>query len=203
MDFPREQTEWSRFYWYDTNQPELPRVLLVGDSIVAGYNTPVKELLAGKATVSFMSTSKIAGDPSYNRELDYALEEYPPQLVHFNNGLHGFEVSDADYAKYLEETLVRLKEKLGAVPLIFANSTPISVRDDVHTDDPVKNARVLARNAAAEAIMHKLDVPVNNLYEAIYDRRELRSPDAYHYLPEGYQFLGEVVAAKISATLGL
>ncbi len=203
MDFPREKTEWCRMCWYDTDQPELPRIMLVGDSIVNGYHTPVKEILSGKATISIMCTSKSVGDPGYERELNYVLDEYPPRMVHFNNGLHNFTISEEEYAGYLDETIGRLKEKLGDTPLVIANSTPISIRDDVYTNDPEKNPRVLARNAAVEAVAEKYDISMTNLYEAIIDQRELRSPDAYHYIPEGYQFLGEIVAKKISETLGI
>jgi len=61
---PRESTEWCRFYWYNTENTTLPRVLLIGDSIVVGYNEKVVKRLEGKATVAFFSTSKCVGDPA-------------------------------------------------------------------------------------------------------------------------------------------
>ncbi len=71
---PRENTEWCKVYWYDTGNTKLPRVLLVGDSIVAGYNDAVAKLLKGKATVAYLASYKCVGDPAIYRELedDYA-----------------------------------------------------------------------------------------------------------------------------------
>ena len=65
----REEIEWSQFYWFDSSRSDLKRVLLIGDSIVAGSREYAAKKLSGKATVAAFSTSKIVGDPAIHREL--------------------------------------------------------------------------------------------------------------------------------------
>ena len=57
----REKIEWCQFYWFDTPERHLPRILLIGDSIVVGHGQAVARRLQGVATVGFYATSKIAG----------------------------------------------------------------------------------------------------------------------------------------------
>ena len=72
----REGTEWMTSYWYNANDTKLPRVLLVGDSICNGYQSLVRDELAGTANVSFYVTSKCVSDPTYLKALAFMLEEY-------------------------------------------------------------------------------------------------------------------------------
>lgn len=37
----REKIEWCQFYWFDTPERHLPRILLIGDSIVVGHGQAV------------------------------------------------------------------------------------------------------------------------------------------------------------------
>ena len=53
----RESIEWCQFYWFDTAAVHLPRILLIGDSIVAGHRQALAERLKGRATVAAFSTS--------------------------------------------------------------------------------------------------------------------------------------------------
>ena len=68
----RESIEWCQFYWFDTAAVHLPRILLIGDSIVAGHRQALAERLKGRATVAAFSTSKIVGDPALPREIGRA-----------------------------------------------------------------------------------------------------------------------------------
>ena len=52
----REKVEWSQHYWCDTDDNTLPRVLLIGDSIVAGHRFDVSDRLKGIATVAAFSS---------------------------------------------------------------------------------------------------------------------------------------------------
>ena len=46
----------------------MARILLIGDSIVAGHRQALAERLKGRATVAAFSTSKIVGDPALTAE---------------------------------------------------------------------------------------------------------------------------------------
>src|SRR5687768_8371749 len=68
-------------------QPGLPRVLLIGDSISMGYTIPVRDLLKGQANVLRPMTNcgpTIRGIES----LDSWLGNKKWDVIHFNFGLH-------------------------------------------------------------------------------------------------------------------
>src|SRR5882757_11342750 len=70
-----------------TDDPKLPRVLLIGDSISIGYTLDTRELLAGKANVHRIPTN---GGPTTSglANLDAWLGEGKWDVIHFNWGLH-------------------------------------------------------------------------------------------------------------------
>src|SRR5437899_9672601 len=68
-------------------KPELPRVLLLGDSIRLGYAPLVAKKLAGKAEV--IGPKENGGDTANTLKLlDQWLADGKPLIVHFNCGLH-------------------------------------------------------------------------------------------------------------------
>ena len=196
-----ESIEWSNFRWHNAPDTNLPRVLLVGDSIVNGYGAKVQEQLKGVANADFWATSKCASDKDYLVELDYILHSRSYAAVHFNNGLHGWEIDEAIYAAHLERALGYLK---GTCPVvIWRNSTPVTVRDDPATLDPVNNPRVLERNALGAAIARKLDLPIDDLYALVVGKTELSAGDGYHFTGEGQDIQAAHVAGMIRELLGL
>ena len=72
----REETEWCIVRHIGENKDDLPRVLLVGDSIVNAYADKVSELLKGDAYCSWLSTSRSLGDPVFDQELELMLSQY-------------------------------------------------------------------------------------------------------------------------------
>ena len=199
---PREETEWCKVYWYKTSDSTLPRVLLIGDSIVAGYNEAVAKLLEGKATLAYLASSKCVGDPAIYNELALVMNAYRFNLIHFNNGLHGFETLEDDYARGLSDYVDALESISPESKLIWASSTPITVSGSPDKLDPAKNLRVCERNRLAAAIMKDRNIPVNDLYSQMVGRPELSAGDGYHYNQEGIQVQAEQVAAEISQALG-
>ena len=65
------------------DDPSLPRVLLIGDSISIGYTVPVRSLLAGKANVHRIPDN---GGPTINglAHIDQWLSDDRWQVIHFN-----------------------------------------------------------------------------------------------------------------------
>ena len=197
----RESTEWCRYYWYHTEDTTLPRVLLIGDSIVAGYNAQVAKQLAGIATVAFFSTSACVGDPAIYRQMNLAFTGYEYDLVHFNNGLHGLTTTEADYANALVDFANAIEELAPAAKHIWRSSTPITVKDDPATLEPEKNPRVIERNKLAAAIMTKRQIQIDDLYSVAVNRPELSCGDGYHYNEQGNTVLAEHVAKVIADVL--
>jgi hypothetical protein len=193
----REETEWCKIYWCNTGNSKLPRVLLIGDSIVDSYIWGVAKLLDGKATVAYVAGSKCVGDPAIYRELELVMAGYRFKVIHFNNGLHGFTTCEGDYAKGLADYVDAIEELSPESKLIWASSTPVTVSGKPDKLDPEKNPRVCERNRLAAEIMRSRKIPVNDLYNLVLGKSELSSGDGYHYNQSGT----EVLSAKVAATI--
>lgn len=195
----REKVEWSQHYWCDTDDNTLPRVLLIGDSIVASHRFDVSDRLKGIATVAAFSSSKIVGDPGFYRELQLALADYPVDLICINNGLHGTPYSDEFYRERLKELVLFLRQNTRA-RLTWRNSTPITVRNEPEKLAEL-NEMVLHRNRIAEEIMKELHVPVLDLYTPMAEHPEYSAKDGYHYNAEGRSAQADIVAEFLKKML--
>ena len=120
-----EDIEWANFWWEHAPDTKLPRVLLIGDSITNGYHGDVARLLKGKANVDMLATSASICDPSLIAQVKLAVGDYKHAVIHFNNGLHGFHLDDAQYAAGLKRLVETLKQLEPQAKLIWATSTPI------------------------------------------------------------------------------
>ena len=105
-----EKTEWSDIWLADANQNDLPRVLMVGDSIAQGYFRDVEKDLTGKAYCAKYATSKFMGNPDYLDELKLILKRYRFSVIHINNGLHGWTYTEEQYRQSLPKLMETLKK---------------------------------------------------------------------------------------------
>lgn len=75
---PREASEWCNIWISHADKNDLPRVLMIGDSISVGYFADVEKQMAGKAYVARLSTSRCVGDPvQVGRMPDYTADRHP------------------------------------------------------------------------------------------------------------------------------
>ncbi|MDB5306134.1 MAG: hypothetical protein JWO38_336 [Gemmataceae bacterium] len=192
-------------------KPELPRVLLLGDSIRLGYAPLVAKKLAGRAEV--ISPEANGGDTAATLgQLDQWLADAKPVIVHFNCGLHDLKVGTKTQAHQVpldqyETNLKRIAERLKkATPhVIFAATTPII--DDRHAARKADFGRfdkdVRAYNERAAKAMLGLGIPVDDLYAIVQDGgpAELLGKDGTHYTPTGSDRLADAVADCLSRQL--
>src|ERR1700742_965094 len=92
----REAIEWCDIWISHANETNLPRVLLIGDSITRDYYPEVEKRLAGKALVARLATSRFPADPMLAKEIALVLDGTRFDVIHFNNGMHGWHYSEAD-----------------------------------------------------------------------------------------------------------
>ena len=196
--------------------PRLPRVLIIGDSISGHYLYEVRELMRGKANVigeSSMGKGTWASmGPRFYRA-DWAAkddnlrkflaERGPFDIVHFNNGIHNFSRAnpgdEKPYAEQLRKVVATIRES-GAVCL-FANSTG-TLGDNVIPNSPRYLSNCRAFNAAAEAVMKELNVPVTDIYGLIQPRiKELISSDLIHPKAEASPLMADLIARRLSEAL--
>lgn len=207
---------------FGMEDPRLPRVLIIGDSISGHYLYEVRELMRGKANVIGESSvperyplethrwSKLG--PRFYRA-DWAakdddlkhflIEQGPFDIVHFNNGIHNFfranPGDEKPYAEQLRKIVTTIRGS-GAVCL-FANSTG-TVADNTIPNSPRYLTNCLTFNAAAEAVMAELKVPVTDLFGLIQPRiSELISSDLIHTSKEADQMMAALIAERLTDTL--
>ena len=191
-----ENTEWSTSYAYhltDANK-DLPRVLLVGDSICQGYQGKVRAKLEGKANVTYWASSYCVTSPGYLRLLAFYLDEAKYDVIHFNNGLHSCETPVADYEKTYRAALRLIKKKQPKAKIVWASSTPLNATDS-------RAGKVAALNAAARRAAESVgDVAENDLY-SLADPLDRKAywVDTHHYTDAGYELLASQVVEKVVA----
>lgn len=199
------------------DDPALPRVLIIGDSISIGYTADVRKVLEGKVNLHRIpgnaghTAMGLAGLPKW---LDKKNGKW--DLIHFNWGLwdlcyrhpksknqgkrdkekgtltHTPEV----YAANLDKIVERLK-KTGAI-LVFATTTPVPEGEAGRKlgDDAIYNK-------AAIEVMKKHDIVIDDLNAVMAGKmKEYASkPGDVHFKPEGYALLAKVVALSIENEL--
>ena len=186
------------------DNPSLPRVLLIGDSISIGYSLPVRKILASKANVH-----RVPGNagPSSNGVflIDSWLGKERWDVIHFNFGLHDLkrlsdgkqQISAEAYERYLRLIVDRLK-KTGAT-LIYATTTPVP---EGEVSPPRVPADVMVYNDIALRVMRENHVIVNDLYGfAISKLKDIQQPVNVHFTDNGSNLLGQRVAAVIESSL--
>jgi hypothetical protein len=177
------------------DDPKLPRVLLIGDSVSRGYTQPTRAALAGVANVH-RAPANCGPTASGVKNLEVWLGVGKWDVIHFNFGIHDRGTPAADYVQRLEAIVARL-EKTGA-RLVWASTTPIP-------DNPAQKqtARsIVEKNALATEVMRKHGIPTDDLFAALTPRlADLQNPNDVHFTAAGYEFLGAQVAAAIRAAL--
>lgn len=196
----RERIEWIDIWVTDADKSDLPRVLLVGDSITRGYFSGVEEQLAGKAYCARLTTSKCVSDPTFDDDLMLLLKQYEFSMIHFNNGLHGWGYSEEQYRDGLAKTVGALKEHVGADKLIWATTTPVREKSDLDTFAE-KTGRVEVRNKLAAEIMTEQQIPTDDLFELVKDHPAWTSGDGVHFNGHGNEALAKQVAESVAASL--
>lgn len=175
------------------DDPALPRVLLIGDSISRGYTQAVRKALVGKANVH-RAPANCGPTVSGVKNLDVWLGDGKWDLIYFNFGIHDRNTPLAEYIDRLEQLVTRMKAT--AANLMWASTTPIP---DL-PDKKCSAASIVERNAAAAVVMKKNGVATHDLFTAITPHlAEMQNPDDVHFNGTGYTFLGENVAKAIEA----
>jgi acyl-CoA thioesterase-1 len=191
--------------------PELPRVLLIGDSISVGYAPTVRSVLAGVANVHRVPRGGYSTGYSL-QHMDDWLAAGPWDVIHFNWGLHDVVYMDGEgnrvdpeqgthqvSAEAYEDSLVEMVTTMGATgaKLIWASTTPIPQGAAARLPGDE-----IAYNAIAARVMQERGVPVNDLHAFISPHlASAQQPANVHFTPEGYEMMGERVAEAICQAL--
>jgi acyl-CoA thioesterase-1 len=205
------------------DDPKLPRVLIIGDSVSVAYTLDVRKNLAGVANVHRIaanggSTRTALGDYGIIRWLKPG-EKW--DVIHFNEGLHDLSyrfpddrdkndkgeyasptnggrpnVSLEQYEKNLRLIVARLKQT--GAKLIFGSTTPVPESDAAKY---VKDSE-LPYNVVAKKVMTEEGVTWNDLWAAVKPKQDqLQGKRNVHFMASGLAVLAKQVAEAITREL--
>jgi hypothetical protein len=197
-----ESIEWCDIWISHANETNLPRVLLIGDSIVRDYYPEVEKHLAGKAFVARLSTSRFAADPVLLKEIQLVLDGTKFDVIHFNNGMHGWQHSESEYRKAFPKFVKTIRACAPKAKLIWATTTPLREGKGVTYDTKAEysDERIAARNAIAAEIVTAQKIPTDDLNAAMRGHPEFHS-DNVHFNGKGIQLQAAQASAEIEKML--
>lgn len=207
--------EFANAFANPKDEPTLPNVLLIGDSISIGYTVDVRKRLLGKADVfRIPSNGKYASHGSKN--LDKWLGQRKWDVIHFNWGLwdicyrnpksktqghrdkaNGTLTASPDqYRESMEKIVARLKKT--DATLIWCATTPVPDHEAGR-----KLGDEIKYNAIAKSIMLENDILIDDLHaHALKGLPEIQKQKGdVHFNSDGYAFLAKHVAQTVSAAL--
>lgn len=193
---------------------DLPKVLIIGDSISINYTRIVHENLEGKAIV-YRNPQNARDTKTALANLDAWLGDTDWDVIHFNHGLHdlvkgyrttydrykithdGRRLVELDAYKSNLDKIVQRLQKTDA-QLIFATTTPVPEGNGMRNVEDV-----LKYNKVALEVMKKYQVPVNDLYSLAktYQKTWQLPKSNVHFKPIGSQGLGKQVTNEIEKYL--
>ena len=191
----------------------MKNLLLIGDSVRAGYDKSVKKSLEGKANVIF---------PDENcRFAAYVLRHFHEYLegikgedidvIHWNAGLwdslrlFGEEPHTPVeiYAYYIERICIRIKKLCPNAKVLFATSTRV-ISEEMSADFKRYNEEIEQYNEIATGIVTKYGFAVNDLYALSASLPAEAHSDAVHYYtPMGTEAFTKQVLSFVVPALGI
>jgi hypothetical protein len=188
-----EQIEWTWEVRPEHPDPALPNVLLLGDSISRNYYPQVAKDLSGTANVYLLALSTSVGDPRLSRQIMefIALERVTFSVVHFNNGMHGWSYSEAQYRAAFPQLLRTVRRMVGrSGSLMWASITPVQP----HAFNGATNDRIDERNRIALAFATAAGLPLDDQYALMSKHQDLYE-DTVHFGPAGAALMGDQAAS--------
>lgn len=186
-----ESQDWTQIEWRNGDK-DLPRVLMIGDSIVNGYHFKLREKLEGVFYVDKIVTSRCLDHEIYWKQIDMMLCEKKYDMIFFNFGLHGFYMNDKDYAKGIDrlaKTLLKETPKIA-----YLATTPL--RED---NEGIKdlNLKVIRRNIIAKKMTEKYGIDYIDQYNLVLGKEGIRIEDPYHYNEAGKELQADFISKII------
>lgn len=202
------------------DDPNLPRVLVVGDSISMNYHKAAKSALADKANYYRVEGNGGPSDRGVSTmELwlgDYTQKGLHWDVIQFNHGLHDLkqpydkkadswgehQVTLEDYKKNLEKEIAIMK-KTGAT-LIWCSTTPVpnSSRGKYARR---KGEAAVFNKAAMEVMSNHPDILINDLHKTISESKAMdkwrKGSDVHFWSNDLQAVLGNAVADAVTRAL--
>ncbi len=192
-----ESMEWDNVWWHSPEDTEHKRVLYIGDSI----SCRVRGLATKKAKESIyfdgFGTSKALDNPFFKTSLSiFGKQQGRRDGLLFNNGLHGWHLSDDAYAYHYEEMVKYLMEEFAPAKLVLLLTTSLAAPQSQQRQKTVK-----ARNSRVMQIAKKYNLQVIDVYSLSVEKTALHHTDGVHFTEAGYEALAEKIVEDIRKLL--
>lgn len=193
------------------DEPSLPRVLIIGDSISIGYTLDVRALLKNKANLHRPLTN--CGPTKRGvEEIENWLGDGSWDVIHFNWGLHDIvhmmedgervdppqgqhQVPAEQYEQNLNTLVERLKQT--GAKLIWCATTPVPEGSSFR-----QPGEEIEFNTIAKKVMTAHGIPTNDLYTYALERLDtIQLPANVHFSKEGSAELAKPVVEHILGAL--
>ena len=180
------------------NPRHVLNVLLLGDSITRNYFPQVTHDLRGVANVYLMASSTSVGDPRLSDQIAEfaATQRVSFAVIHFNNGMHGWGYTEAQFQSGFPMFLRAIRSLPGRGKLIWATITPVKPE----ASGGATNPRIDARNAVAHAFIEAEKILIDDQHGLMSRHLDLYE-DAVHFNETGSAIMGGQAATIIKRAL--
>jgi alpha-L-fucosidase 2 len=182
-----------KFYASAVQNNSLPRVLLIGDSVMNGFHSSLIQSLEGIAIVDYWLTPKHLKSEHLLTDLQKVVSSHNYKVIQFNIGLHGWpngRILEHEYAPLLKSYVRTIQENVRNSKLIWASTTPIT-EEGIATLNKEFNPVISHRNDLALELMKANKIPVNDLYALVKGKLDLAKLDKYHWKSGGYKLMSD------------
>ena len=182
----------------------MKKLYLLGDSIRMGYESSVKQKMAGLADVFSPAVNCEFAQFTLRHMHEWAEQikcQNEIDLVHWNNGLWDTARLFGDecltppdvYADMLGRIYKRIRIVFPNAKVIFALSTPVLEERYDRAKFFRLNRDIREYNSIASRVMNELNVEVNDLYSIAANFTVSQYADVTHFTKEGYNILAGAI----------
>jgi len=190
----KHETAWD----YVKDDPALPRLLIIGDSISRGYTLATRHILAGKINVH-RAPENCGPTANGLKKVDIWLGSGKWDVITWNFGIHDRNTAPATYKANLESLIKRLRQTGAKVLWVRTTPAPPSGTNNEKFSD----AQCDRLNAVADEVMKANHISEVDLFTLLKPRlAELQLPNNVHFKEDGYQLMGGEMAKVILAEVG-
>jgi len=183
---------------------KLPRVLLIGDSILNGYLKNVSKSLEGQAYVDAWVNPYCQASNKLDEMISEVLTHGPYEVIHFNMGLHGWQkgrIPKGQFEPLTKKLVEVLKKGAPKAKLIWASSTPVTTKGKPGELDAEINPIIIEHNAMASKVMKEENVSVNDLYALMQPHLDWARGDQFHWNGAGSSLQASAVIQAVLHSL--
>ncbi|HEX9997978.1 MAG TPA: SGNH/GDSL hydrolase family protein [Abditibacterium sp.] len=197
----------------------LPRVLLIGDSILAGYQKYVIEDLKDRAYIDAWvqpyHQGQIQGDNSiWTTATKEVLANGPYDLIFFNMGLHGWQpgrIPEGQFIPLTRKLVASIRDNAPNAKLFWLSTTPITeqdtrpdfwkIEDRTYALNRELNPTIIEHNSLAAEVMKEEKVPIVDFYGLLVSRLNTAHGDMFHWREPASKILAQELVKTISENL--